>query len=60
MDKQRIESALARIGKAADRIEHAARQAGNGSQAQAKYADLRRETEAALADLDRVIDGLQS
>ena len=63
MAGDRIAQALARIEAAAGRIEAAARQpaptAGTASDELAlRYQALRRETGAALADLDRLIGSL--
>ena len=55
MEEDRIARALARIEAAADRI--AAGGPGDAS-LERKYASLRREAEAALAELDRVIGSL--
>ena len=61
MSGDRITQALARIDAAAGRIEAAARRSAPGSgdaELARKYATLRREASAALADLDRLIGTL--
>ena len=60
MEEDRIARALARIEAAAGRIEAVGRPAGgNGDpELEARYAALRRETGAALAELDRLIGTL--
>ncbi len=64
MAGDRIAQALARIEAAASRIEAAAgsrapTSAGGDPEVSRKYETLRRETAAALADLDRLIGSLE-
>lgn len=62
MDGDRIRQALARIEAASQRIEaaavHPAAPKGGDSDLERRHATLRRETTAALQDLDRLIGGL--
>lgn len=66
MDGERIQRALARIEAAAARIERAASQRPAGSpvagdpELERKYAALRSETGAALAELDRLLGALEA
>jgi hypothetical protein len=63
MDGDRIRKALARIEAASQRIEAAAARpiasAGGDSEIERRHAALRRETGAALQELDRLIGGLE-
>lgn len=61
MEGERIARALSRIEAAAARIEGAAARAPGGGDAdlERKYADLRRETGAALVELDRIIEAIE-
>ncbi|WP_347303852.1 hypothetical protein V5740_04320 [Croceibacterium sp. TMG7-5b_MA50] len=56
MQQERIRAAMERIGMAAERI--AARGPGDRDLA-ARHASLRQEAEGALAELDRLIAGLE-
>ena len=62
MDGDRIRQALARIEAAAQRIEAKAARpaavAGGDSDLQQRYEALRRESTAALRDIERLIEGL--
>lgn len=62
MDEDRIARALARIEAAAERIESAslsARSDAGDPELKERYAHLRNETGAALAELDRLIGTLE-
>ena len=65
MDGDRIERAISRIEAASRRIEAAASRSGpsmssaGDPELQRKYDFLRREAGAALAELDRLIGGLE-
>lgn len=61
MEGERIARALSRIEAAAARIESAAARSPSHAgdpDLETRYADLRRETGAALAELDRLIGAL--
>jgi hypothetical protein len=62
MDGDRIRQALARIEAAAQRIEAKAARpaavAGGDSDLQQRHEALRRESTAALRDIERLIEGL--
>ena len=62
MDGDRIRQALARIEAAAQRIEATAARpaaaAGADFGLQRRHADLKRESSAALRDIERLIEGL--
>jgi hypothetical protein len=63
MDGDRIRQALARIEAASQRIEEAAARPAasspDGHDVERRHEALRRETGAALQELDRLIEGLQ-
>jgi hypothetical protein len=62
MEGERIARALSRIETAAARIERAAARspaAAGAPDLESRYADLRRETGAALEELDRLIGAIE-